>query len=75
MVKLRFFRTLCITGQFVKLSFDTEDITYLELELKNKFSIPEPESSTSGWLSKIFHFRYFMVKYCSTVPVHRRSIS
>ena len=75
MVKLRFFRTLCITGQFVKLSFNTEDITYLELELKNKFSIPEPESSTSGWLSKIFHFRYFMVKYCSTVPVHHRSIS
>ena len=75
MVKLRFFRTLCITGQFVKLSFNAEDITYLELELKNKFSIPEPESSTSGWLSKIFHFRYFMVKYCSTVPVHHRSIS
>ena len=41
MVKLRFFRTLCITGQFIKLSFNTEDITYLELELKNKFSIPE----------------------------------
>ena len=40
----------------VKISFNTEDITYLELELKNKFSIPEPESSTSGWLSKIFHF-------------------
>ena len=56
MVKLRFFRTLCITGQFVKLSFNTEDITYPVLELKNKFSIPEPESSTSGWLSKIFHF-------------------
>ena len=23
----------------------------------------------SGWLSRIFHFRYFMVKYCSTVPM------
>ena len=40
----------------VKLSFNTEDITYPVLELKNKFSIPDPESSTSGWLSKIFHF-------------------
>ena len=53
----------------VKISFNAEDITYLEQELKNKFSIPEPESSTSGWLSRIFHFRYFMVKYCSTVPM------
>ena len=37
----------------VKISFNAEDITYLEQELKNKFSIPEPESSISGWLSRI----------------------
>ena len=71
MVKLRFFRTLCITGQFIKLSFNTEDITYLELELKNKFSIPEPESSTSGWLSKIlslslFHGQVLFYRPCAS---------
>ena len=53
----------------VKISFNAEDITYLELELKNKFSIPEPESSTSGWLSRIlFQITSSWSSYDSFVP-------
>ena len=69
MVKLRFFCTLCITGQFVKLSFNTEDITYPELWIEIKFQFRNPVSSTSRRLSKIlspllFHGQVLFYRPC-----------
>ena len=62
------FRTLCITGQFVKLSFDTEGITpVVGISINLQFTTSRQVLLLIG-LVKYYQFRYFMVKLRSFVP-------
>ena len=68
------FRTPSILGQFVKLSFDTEDITS-GVRIEIKFQFPHPVSSTSEWLSKISFFSFMVKLRILSYPTYRGLIS